>query len=736
MKKDLLNKLKNYSKTAAAMAVVGGTANAQIVYTDIDADTTLNTFPSEYEIDFDGDGNIDLNINMQSSGTSSFGYFKINARVGSSGTYILSSSGYIAKLNTSFLIGNSSTSSSIYFAHHSGSDIKMVEYRSYIGSAYGNWASTDVDNKFVGVKFDISGNTHYGWIRLSTHVVDKTDMYATIKDFAYQSIPDSAIYAGAFDSLQIDLGNDAVVCYDDSLQLTAPNGYTAYEWSTLQIDTNSIYVNASGQYSVTVHNGPEGPVGIDTINIISNPEIITQLYDYAEPKCFGNNTGFIDLSTTGGTAPFSYIWQAHPDTNRIEHLVAGTYPVTITDVNNCSINTFFTINEPNEITVNFTSSEFCGGCNGEITANGTGGYPPFQYIWSSGSGQTVSDLCEGTYTVTIIDDSLCIQTQNYSITESGLSKISGILNYSGGSFADGDAKIELYKDSLNGASLLEFKDSVLTQTNGFFEFNDVLPESFYLRAVIKSTNTNYDNLYTSYYLDVDSTTLWTTATLLTLTCEDTIQNINFNMYEGTVLTGPGVFSGNIIYGDGISKSAGEPVPGAEVFVEQEPNDEPIANTETDTLGEWTIPNIPIGTGYKLYVDIPGLPLMSTYQNIEVAGAGSNVNELNFFVDTLTDGGIFTDTITSVIKVNSDFIEIKTFPNPTSNYLTIETNLRNKELVFYSIVDITGKELIISEEKEYQGKYLEQINITDLENGVFFLKLRIANAIYIRKIIKE
>jgi hypothetical protein len=208
------------------------------------------------------------------------------------------------------------------------------------------------------------------------------------------------------------------------------------------------------------------------------------------------------------------------------------------------------------------------------------------------------------------------------------------------------------------------------------------------------------------------------------------------MYEGTVLTGPGVFSGNIIYGDGISKSAGEPVPGAEVFVEQEPNDEPIANTETDTLGEWTIPNIPIGTGYKLYVDIPGLPLMSTYQNIEVAGAGSNVNELNFFVDTLTDGGIFTDTITSVIKVNSDFIEIKTFPNPTSNYLTIETNLRNKELVFYSIVDITGKELIISEEKEYQGKYLEQINITDLENGVFFLKLRIANAIYIRKIIKE
>ena len=733
MNKELLEKLKNYSKTAAALAVVSGTANAQIVYTDVHPDTTLNTFPSNYEIDFDGDGNIDLNIKMQSSGTSTYTYFNIDVQVGASQTSVAASSSYVAKLSSNFHVGGSTSSQ---FIQNSEMDMPMLAYAGYMASLNGNWTETDNENKFLGVKFDISGATHYGWIRLTTHYVNKTDIHVTIKDFAYQSVPDSAIYTGAFDSLQIDLGADAIVCYGDSLQLTASSGYYSYQWSTLQTDTNSIYVNATGNYSVTVQDGPEGPVGIDTIYVELNTEITTQIFDFTEPKCFGENTGSLDITTTGGILPYVYTWQAHPDTNLIENLSAGSYPVTITDINGCSIDTVFNLSEPAEIEVNFSSDIFCGGCNGEINATATGGYPPYQYLWDSGSGQTVSDLCEGTYTVTIIDDSICIKTADYQIIESELANISGTLSFSGGNISASDARVELYKDTVAGASQLELVDTVTIAAGGYFELSNIQPESFYLRAVITSSSTGYDNIFTSYYSDIDSTTAWTDATAITLVCDDTIQNVNFIMYESATLSGPGVFSGGITYNNGGAKLVGEPVPGAEVFVEQEPNDEPIANTETDTLGNWNIPEIPIGVGYKLSVDIPGLPLISTYHGLEVTGTGSTITDLNFFVDTLIDGGIFTDTTTGIITVNSETVEIKTYPNPASNYINIETNLINTEAVYYSIIDINGKEIIASEAKDYQGKYTEQIDIKDFENGIYFLKLSIGNAVYIRKIIKK
>ena len=737
MKKELLEKLKNYSKTAAAMAVVGGTANAQIIYTDVHPDTTLNTFPSNYEIDFDGDGNIELNIKMQSSGTTTnYTYFHIDVEVGTGQTSIAAASnGYIAKLSSNFDIGGNTSSQ---FMQNSGSDMPMIRYIKYLGNTYGNWQETDNMNKFLGVKFKISGSTHYGWIRLSTHYVDKSDIYVTIKDFAYQSIPDSSIYTGAFDSLQIDLGNDTIVCYGDSIQLTAPSGYFGYEWSTLQTDTNSIYVNTTGNYSVTVQDGPEGPVGIDTIYIEINNEITANISDFAEPKCYGSNTGFLDINTLGGAAPYSYNWVAHTDTNLIENLSAGDYAVTITDINNCSIETSFNLAEPAEIAVNFVSDPFCVSCTGEIEATANGGYPPYQYLWNSGSGQTSTDLCEGTYTVTIIDDSLCIKAFDYQIFKSELANISGYLSYSGGNINAGEAIVELYKDTVAGASQLELALTTTIESGGYFELTDIEPEAFYLRGVIASTNTDYENIYTSYYSDVDTTTNWTDATLITLTCEDTIQNIDFKMYEVAAATaGPGIFSGGMTYANGNAKLAGEPVPGAEVFVEQEPNDEPMANTETDTLGNWSIPDIPIGTNYRLTVDIPGLPLISTYHGLEVTGTKSVINDLNFFVDTLSaTGGIYTDTTTSIINVNSENIEIKTYPNPVNDYFTIETDIKNSELVSYSLIDINGKEIIVTEEKYYQGKYIEQINMKNLDEGVFFLKIKIGNAIYIRKIIKK
>jgi len=49
-----------------------------------------------------------------------------------------------------------------------------------------------------------------------------------------------------------------------------------------------------------------------------------------------------------------------------------------------------------------------GACNGEVSANVYGGTTPYTYDWGSyGSTQTISNLCEGSYTVTVIDANGC-----------------------------------------------------------------------------------------------------------------------------------------------------------------------------------------------------------------------------------------------------------------------------------------------------------------------------------------
>jgi hypothetical protein len=66
--------------------------------------------------------------------------------------------------------------------------------------AYGNWNGNKPD-RFVGVKFQIKGQTHYGWVRLtvdhSTVLQGCLQMSATITAYAYETVPNRAITIGS-----------------------------------------------------------------------------------------------------------------------------------------------------------------------------------------------------------------------------------------------------------------------------------------------------------------------------------------------------------------------------------------------------------------------------------------------------------------------------------------------------------------------------------------------------------
>ena len=133
--------------------------------------------------------------------------------------------------------------------------------------------------------------------------------------------------------------------------------------------------------------------------------------------------GSIFSSVTGGTSPYTYLWDdGNTDANRM-HMVPGTYYLTVTDaaglVGNCTavVASFPAISLSGVV----TDETFLGTCDGAIdltVAGGTPapGTPSFGWIWSSGDfTEDISGLCPGQYNVTVHDNASCFETDSFIV---------------------------------------------------------------------------------------------------------------------------------------------------------------------------------------------------------------------------------------------------------------------------------------------------------------------------------
>jgi len=124
------------------------------------------------------------------------------------------------------------------------------------------------------------------------------------------------------------------------------------------------------------------------------------------PLCGGFSTGIITANVTGGTSPYTYLWSNGMTTNPITFLPIGTYTVTVTSANGMTGSATATLTSPPPLVVDLNVNT-CA-VPGSITANVSGGVPPFMYMWSNGqTTPTINNLPPGEYCITVMDAVNC-----------------------------------------------------------------------------------------------------------------------------------------------------------------------------------------------------------------------------------------------------------------------------------------------------------------------------------------
>ncbi len=156
---------------------------------------------------------------------------------------------------------------------------------------------------------------------------------------------------------------------------------------------------------------------------VTQPTNIAPVFLTNHVTCYGGNNGAIDMSVSGGTPAYTYLWSNGATTQDISNLIAGTYTVTVTDANGCTKDVGIIVIQPTEITLSETHvNVLCSGSStGSIDLTATGGTGNLSYDWSHIAGnnnpQDPTGLTAGTYTVTVTDANNCTKTLSTTITE-------------------------------------------------------------------------------------------------------------------------------------------------------------------------------------------------------------------------------------------------------------------------------------------------------------------------------
>jgi large repetitive protein len=217
----------------------------------------------------------------------------------------------------------------------------------------------------------------------------------------------------------------------DGQIISSPSGGTSpYEFSlnggTFTAGTGTFNNLTAGTYSVVVRDVNGCTQALSTVILTEPLALLVNLTSKTDVvNCFGDNSGSITVSASGGTSPYEYslnsgAFAAGSPSQTFPNLTAGIYNIIVRDSKGCQTPLApVVVGQPSQLAVSLSSQTniLCNGSTtGNFTVNASGGTPGYEYSLNGGAfttgspSQTFNSLAAGTYNLVVRDSKGCTQT--------------------------------------------------------------------------------------------------------------------------------------------------------------------------------------------------------------------------------------------------------------------------------------------------------------------------------------
>jgi hypothetical protein len=515
------------------------------------------------------------------------------------------------------------------------------------------------------------------------------------------------------------------LCSGSNISFTdqSANSPTSWSWSvtpaagvtvtTPTLQNPTMNFSNAGTYTVSMQSsngvGP-GSVATQTISITATPTV--NITSPSQTVCAGSS---VTYSATGGT---TYNWSSGGGTGAsATYTPTGMTVYTVTGTTSgCSgIRTATAYVNASPAVAITGATAVCIGNSAILTGNGAS-----TYTWSTGPNTTtisVSPTVTTTYSVAATGTNGCLGSSSRTVVVNSLPVLS----------VSGPTAICIGNSAIltgNGASTYTWSTGATTQT---------ITTSPTVTTVfsIVGTNTNGCSNTTTTSLVVNSLPSITAASSSSAICAG--QTVTLTASGGSTYTwNPGAITGNPIafspttttnysvVGTGTNgcnnNGTSNVIVNSLPVITASPSATMICTGQTATLtasGASTYTWNPGGTGTSISVS----PTVTTTYSVTGTATTNCTNTSMLTLSVSACTGIEQ-------VVNAGVYSI--FPNPTTGKLTIQAGVTKSTLIIAEVVDAAGKFVMKQNLNFDSSDTSETINIANLANGLYFVKLTNSN----------
>jgi len=385
-----------------------------------------------------------------------------------------------------------------------------------------------------------------------------------------------------------------------------------------------------------------------------------------------NNSIYLNLTTTNaysisGTqngnslsfdgTPYYY----YPSTNQTDTIILTAYNGTSQSIYNAS-STVLILIHPNPVidTVSATSYTVCQGQPDTLKTKVHGGTAPYTYTWNNvqdnlsytGDSAMVIQLyvvpTPSPYVynyVTVKDANSCFGSGNNTTLYLYVNKGDSL----SGTISDtllnpiSAGQVYLFQKKANHVGVADSAGVMGINANGKYYFPSLYYGDYYLKAVADTNILAYRTSVGTYYSNKQNAYQWDSALVIQ---QHTCGGGNNSGKDITIIqipaapAGPGTITGVVSEGPGFGQRyinhggyapMGAPLKGVDIKLGKNPGGNAAARTTTDTSGNYTFHNVPLGN-YKIYVDIPNYG-MDSVRGVNLSSGSPLSVHNDYFVDS-------------------------------------------------------------------------------------------------------